>query len=163
MHSGVWTGMWKVLPNAGGSWWSQSVQKENVSLRTGRIRVLSRDSSFFEPFGLTGWPTLSGNEHSSENPQRTTDICRKCYFKFSWRWLGLKHQLFWSLNIVFLYRNFIEDSLDSKYVDDSRMEFEKCFEECNPSTPVFFILSPGVNPVKDVETLGKHRFSLHLG
>jgi len=54
MHSGVWTGKWKVLPNVGGSWWSQSVQKESVSLRTGRIRAPSRDSSFLEPFGLTG-------------------------------------------------------------------------------------------------------------
>ena len=24
-----------------------------------------------------------------------------------------------------------------------------------PSTPIFFILSPGVNPLKDVEALGK--------
>ncbi|XP_051576917.1 dynein axonemal heavy chain 11 [Myxocyprinus asiaticus] len=51
-------------------------------------------------------------------------------------------------------RNFIEESLGSSYVDVGRMEFEKCFEECAPSTPVFFILSPGVNPLKDVETLG---------
>lgn len=41
------------------------------------------------------------------------------------------------------------------------MEFEKCFEECNPSTPVFFILSPGVNPVKDVEILGTQNNNLH--
>ncbi|XP_016337659.1 dynein heavy chain 11, axonemal [Sinocyclocheilus anshuiensis] len=56
--------------------------------------------------------------------------------------------------MTYALRNFIEDSLGSKYVDVSRMELEKCFEECNPSTPVFFILSPGVNPIKDVETLG---------
>ena len=35
------------------------------------------------------------------------------------------------------------------------MEFAKSFEETSPSTPIFFILSPGVNPLKDVETLGK--------
>lgn len=34
------------------------------------------------------------------------------------------------------------------------MEFEKSFEETSPSTPIFFILSPGVNPLKDVESLG---------
>ncbi|XP_051721899.1 dynein axonemal heavy chain 11 [Ctenopharyngodon idella] len=56
--------------------------------------------------------------------------------------------------MTYALRNFIEDSLGSKYMDVGRMEFEKCFEECSPSTPVFFILSPGVNPVKDVETLG---------
>lgn len=84
MHSGAWTGMWKVLPNVGGSWWSRSVQKENVSLRTGRIRAPSRDSSFSEPFGLTGWPTLSSNERASENYQKTTNISLKFYFKISW-------------------------------------------------------------------------------
>lgn len=35
------------------------------------------------------------------------------------------------------------------------MEFAKSFEEASPSTPIFFILSPGVNPLKDVEQLGK--------
>lgn len=34
------------------------------------------------------------------------------------------------------------------------MEFAKSFEETSPSTPIFFILSPGVNPLKDVEALG---------
>lgn len=29
------------------------------------------------------------------------------------------------------------------------------YKETNPGTPVFFILSPGVNPLKDVESLGK--------
>jgi dynein heavy chain len=35
------------------------------------------------------------------------------------------------------------------------MEFSKSFEEASPSTSIFFILSPGVNPLKDVEALGK--------
>lgn len=35
------------------------------------------------------------------------------------------------------------------------MEFSKSYEEASPSTPIFFILSPGVNPLKDVEDLGK--------
>ncbi|XP_009290539.2 dynein axonemal heavy chain 11 isoform X1 [Danio rerio] len=56
--------------------------------------------------------------------------------------------------MTYALRNFIEDSLGPKYVHISHMEFEKCFEECSPTTPVFFILSPGVNPVKDVEKLG---------
>lgn len=41
-----------------------------------------------------------------------------------------------------------------KYVDAARLEFEKLYEESGPSTPVFFILSPGVDPLKDVEKLG---------
>ena len=35
------------------------------------------------------------------------------------------------------------------------MEFAKSFEESGPTTPVFFILSSGVDPLKDVEALGK--------
>uniref|UniRef100_A0AAY5EIA2 Dynein axonemal heavy chain 11 n=1 Tax=Electrophorus electricus TaxID=8005 RepID=A0AAY5EIA2_ELEEL len=61
-------------------------------------------------------------------------------------------------------RNFVEESLGSRYVDTGGVEFEKSYEETNPSTPVFFILSPGVNPLKDVETLGlKLGFSIELG
>jgi dynein heavy chain len=35
-----------------------------------------------------------------------------------------------------------------------------CFSKClaiflGPATPIFFILSPGVNPLKEVEALGK--------
>lgn len=35
------------------------------------------------------------------------------------------------------------------------MEFAKSFQESSSSTPMFFILSPGVDPLKDVEKLGK--------
>lgn len=49
---------------------------------------------------------------------------------------------------------FIEEKLGSKYVETRTVEFAKSFEETSPSTPIFFILSPGVNPLKDVEALG---------
>lgn len=49
---------------------------------------------------------------------------------------------------------FIDEKLGSKYVETRTMEFAKSFEETSPSTPIFFILSPGVNPLKDVEALG---------
>lgn len=55
----------------------------------------------------------------------------------------------------FFYSDFIEEKLGSKYVKNRTMEFAKSFEEASPSTPIFFILSPGVNPLKDVEQLGK--------
>ncbi|XP_058249288.1 dynein axonemal heavy chain 11 [Hemibagrus wyckioides] len=61
-------------------------------------------------------------------------------------------------------RNFVEESLGCRYVETARVEFEKSYEESCPSTPVFFILSPGVNPLKDVETLGlKLGFSIDRG
>ncbi len=50
---------------------------------------------------------------------------------------------------------FVEEKLGSKFVENRAMEFAKSYEESGPSTPVFFILSPGVNPLKDVEALGK--------
>ncbi|XP_072536739.1 dynein axonemal heavy chain 11 [Salminus brasiliensis] len=61
-------------------------------------------------------------------------------------------------------RNFVEESLGSRYVDAGKVEFEKSYEESSSSTPVFFILSPGVNPLTDVETLGlKLGFSTEQG
>ena len=40
-------------------------------------------------------------------------------------------------------------------MENKTVEFSKSFEETSPSTPIFFILSPGVNPLKDVEDLGE--------
>uniref|UniRef100_A0A8B9VFM5 Dynein axonemal heavy chain 17 n=1 Tax=Anas zonorhyncha TaxID=75864 RepID=A0A8B9VFM5_9AVES len=52
-------------------------------------------------------------------------------------------------------RNFVEEKMGSKFVEGRSVEFSKSYEESSPSTPVFFILSPGVDPLKDVEALGK--------
>ena len=35
------------------------------------------------------------------------------------------------------------------------MDFAKSFQETSRETPIFFILSPGIDPLKDVESLGK--------
>lgn len=43
---------------------------------------------------------------------------------------------------------FIEEKLGAKYVEARTVEFAKSYEETSPSTPIFFILSPGVNPLK---------------
>jgi hypothetical protein len=48
----------------------------------------------------------------------------------------------------FRFRAFIEEKLGAKYVEARTVEFSKSFEEASPSTPIFFILSPGVNPLK---------------
>ncbi|XP_049878702.1 dynein beta chain, ciliary [Pectinophora gossypiella] len=50
---------------------------------------------------------------------------------------------------------YIEEKMGGKYVENRTVEFSKSFEETSPTTPIFFILSPGVNPLKDVEALGK--------
>ncbi|CAH1116455.1 unnamed protein product [Phaedon cochleariae] len=50
---------------------------------------------------------------------------------------------------------FIDEKMGTKFVTARSVEFEKSYEESSSSTPTFFILSPGVNPLKDVERLGK--------
>lgn len=49
----------------------------------------------------------------------------------------------------------MEEKLGPKYVENRSVEFAKSYEESGPETPILFVLSPGVNPLKDVEALGK--------
>ncbi len=49
----------------------------------------------------------------------------------------------------------MEEQLGTKYVEKRTIPFEVSYEETEPGTPVFFVLSPGVDPLKDVESLGK--------
>lgn len=61
-------------------------------------------------------------------------------------------------------RNFVALKMGQKYIDVSRIPLAKSFEESNPTAPIFFILSPGVDPVKEVEALGqKLGYSADLG
>uniref|UniRef100_A0A7M4FBW4 Dynein axonemal heavy chain 11 n=1 Tax=Crocodylus porosus TaxID=8502 RepID=A0A7M4FBW4_CROPO len=57
--------------------------------------------------------------------------------------------------MTYALRNFVEEKLGSKYVEGTRIDLAKSYEESSPDMPVFFILSPGVDPLKDIETLGK--------
>uniref|UniRef100_A0A8U8C9W7 Dynein axonemal heavy chain 17 n=1 Tax=Geospiza parvula TaxID=87175 RepID=A0A8U8C9W7_GEOPR len=52
-------------------------------------------------------------------------------------------------------RDFVEEKLGSKYVVGRSLDFATTFEESGPGTPMFFILSPGVDPLKDVEKHGR--------
>lgn len=53
------------------------------------------------------------------------------------------------------YRDFVEEKLGGKYVIGRSLDFAVSFEESGPATPMFFILSPGVDPLKDVEKHGE--------
>ena len=44
-------------------------------------------------------------------------------------------------------RNFVEEKLEVKYTEGRKTEFAKSFRESGPASPVFFILSPGVDPL----------------
>ena len=54
-----------------------------------------------------------------------------------------------------MFSLYVEDKLGSKYVEKTSIPFEVSFQETGPGTPVYFVLSPGVDPLKDVEALGK--------
>ena len=56
--------------------------------------------------------------------------------------------------MVYACTNFIEEKLGTKYVEGRSVEFSKSYEESDAFTPIFFILSPGVDPLKDVELQG---------
>ena len=49
----------------------------------------------------------------------------------------------------------MEEKLGRKYTEGRSVEFAVSYEESGPATPMFFLLSPGVDPLKDVEALGK--------
>ncbi|XP_065549706.1 dynein axonemal heavy chain 17 [Lathamus discolor] len=57
--------------------------------------------------------------------------------------------------MTYAIRDFVEEKMGSKYVEGRSVELAKVYKESSPSTPLFFILSPGVDPLKDVEALGR--------
>lgn len=57
--------------------------------------------------------------------------------------------------VVVFGRDFVDETLGSKYTIGRYLDFAISYEESGPATPVFFILSPGVDPLKDVEKQGK--------
>lgn len=57
--------------------------------------------------------------------------------------------------MTFALSGFVEEKLGKRFVENHSLPFAVSYEESGPATPVFFILSPGVDPLKDVEALGK--------
>lgn len=50
---------------------------------------------------------------------------------------------------------FVEETMGEKYVGVKTIPFAESFKESCASTPLFFILSPGIDPLQDVEKLGR--------
>ncbi|XP_026855443.2 LOW QUALITY PROTEIN: dynein heavy chain 9, axonemal [Electrophorus electricus] len=57
--------------------------------------------------------------------------------------------------MTYAIRDFVEEKLGSKYVMGRAVDFAVSFKESGAATPMFFILSPGVDPLKDVEKHGR--------
>uniref|UniRef100_A0A3B3ZGV8 Uncharacterized protein n=1 Tax=Periophthalmus magnuspinnatus TaxID=409849 RepID=A0A3B3ZGV8_9GOBI len=53
--------------------------------------------------------------------------------------------------MTYALRNFVEEKLGVKYTEGRKTDFAKSFRESGPASPVFFILSPGVDPLKDIQ------------
>uniref|UniRef100_A0A803U1D0 Dynein axonemal heavy chain 17 n=1 Tax=Anolis carolinensis TaxID=28377 RepID=A0A803U1D0_ANOCA len=64
--------------------------------------------------------------------------------------------------MTYAVKNFVEEKMGSKFVEGRSVEFSKSYEESSISTPIFFILSPGVDPLKDVEALGKSKLGFTI-
>ncbi|XP_034030917.1 dynein heavy chain 11, axonemal [Thalassophryne amazonica] len=56
--------------------------------------------------------------------------------------------------IPYALKSFVEENMGAKYVDCVRLKFAELFQETDRTTPMFFILSPGVDPLEDMEKLG---------
>lgn len=52
-------------------------------------------------------------------------------------------------------RDFVGSLMGRRYIDSIPFNLDQIYAESNPSTPLFFILSPGANPVKQIEAFGK--------
>lgn len=63
--------------------------------------------------------------------------------------------------MTYALRYFIATTFSPKYVEGRQVDFATSFKESGPNVPVFFILSPGVDPLKDVEILG-HKLGFSL-
>ena len=74
--------------------------------------------------------------------------------------------------MILAVRAWVKEELGVKYVNAIPFDLGACYEDSGPSTPIFFLLSPGVDPVVSVKALGKARgvteesgtfFSVSLG
>lgn len=57
--------------------------------------------------------------------------------------------------MTYAIQMWIEEIMGKKYVDSIPYRIESAFEETSPQSLLFFILSAGIDPVKDVESLGR--------
>lgn len=75
----------------------------------------------------------------------------------------LKRCIFFELMIViFFSRALIEDKLGNKFAESPSVSLQQSYAESSATTPVLLVLSPGVDPSKDVERLARQvRVTLH--
>ncbi|XP_054720541.1 dynein axonemal heavy chain 11-like [Uloborus diversus] len=66
--------------------------------------------------------------------------------------------------ILYGIRDFISETLGPAFVNNRVADLDSILDECNSHTPVLFVLSPGVDPLHDLEYCGgKRGFGTDLG
>lgn len=55
--------------------------------------------------------------------------------------------------VVNAIKNFIIDKMNDYYVKSPPIKYEKIYEQSTEKTPIVFILSPGADPLSDVQKL----------
>ena len=50
--------------------------------------------------------------------------------------------------MIYAVQEFVKEKLGPRYISNKSVPFPESYEESGPSTPIFFILSPGVDPLK---------------
>ncbi len=59
---------------------------------------------------------------------------------------------------------YIEDAMGKDYIDQQSFNMEATYNETNRTTPILFVLFPGVDPTPDVERIGaKFGYSIVKG
>lgn len=113
--------------------------KEISCLASGRTSRLCSGYAFCEHSGQTGCLTLQG--------KNITFISCLITSRFLRATKNLNIILILYINFI-NYRAFCEENLGTKYVEARTPSLEKSYEESTSTTPMFFILSPGVDPLK---------------
>lgn len=50
---------------------------------------------------------------------------------------------------------FVSNNLGERYIKTASFNMDHVYSESNPATPLFFILFPGADPIRDIEGLGR--------
>ena len=55
--------------------------------------------------------------------------------------------------VLFAATKYVSNNLGAQFVDPPAFDLKGVFEQSRPVTPMVFVLSPGVDPTKEVQTL----------
>lgn len=57
--------------------------------------------------------------------------------------------------LTYALSKYVHEVMGEEYVEQPAFNMELTFKESSSTTPIFFVLFPGVDPTKDVERIGE--------